>query len=104
MRDRRFGTLRQQHPDPVATPDAESGEGVGAAVRQTLQIVKAEPRDRAVGRLVDQRQPAAAGGVAVYAGNADVKPRWDLPAEAAHHLVVTVGTLQHVVLRRLQPK
>ena len=95
MRDRGLRPLRQEDPDPVAGPDAEPGQRVGAAVREALQIVKAETLDRAVGRLVDQRQPAVAGGVPVAGGNADIEALRHLPAEGAVDLVIAVAAVKH---------
>src|SRR5260370_42456703 len=103
MRDRGLRPLRQQHTDPIAAPDAEPEERVGATVGETLQIVEAEARDTAVGHLVDQREAALAGGMPVARRDADVEAGGQLPAEAAVRLVVAVAAMQHRLLRGYSP-
>ena len=57
MSQRRFGRLRHEDRDAVATDDAAAAQRVRELIGARLQIVEAVTRGATVAMLIDQREP-----------------------------------------------
>ena len=66
---------------------------IGEAARHVGDLVERGARGAAILVDIDQRQPAAAVGMAVAARGRDVEPRRDVPAEIAVEGFVVVASV-----------
>ena len=92
MGERGFGSLGQQHRDPVAAGDAVAGERVGEAARGAGELAVAVVALGAVGAQIAQGQPVGlCAGPGVAAGLGDVEAPAAGPAEARAQGVPAFG-------------
>ena len=103
MRDRQFQRLRQEHRDAIAALKPIGLQYVGKTARHVGDLVERGTRGAAILVDIDQRQTAAAVGMAVAAGGRHVEARRDVPAEIAVEFVVGRSFGEHGGKARRSP-